>query len=323
MARDEDYLEGLREEDHRKAVAQARANWVEGIGHPDDWGATEQNWENITPQTEPHPRGAGGQRTFRYTSRLLGNERDYLQGMSSLELAPDIKPNNKNVSQQLVEHVNALSSLSARRPPKDYAVYSRNNHYGDYSARLIHTPTQTEVGSAVWSGHDGHVAWLGVDEGHRHMTNYLVSQAWNDARIKGHYGPSASDSLTPFSERVMRRHNPGAQEYKQFLSRGGNSEPCAVCRGDGVVPIYPHSSDNGETVHYRYSDGSRFPWGGSRPNTTEGKSASRDFLGRGVGGEEIYGKDILNERTGDSHHWFARNIQCDRCNGTGNLDRQY
>lgn len=317
MHHDEDYLEGLRESDKQDALSPL---WEKG--DLDGWDATRSNWMGITPRIEdPY---AKNYRSTKSEIPTIPNEGDFIHELSSRALYP-IHPDGHNVSKQLADSVDKLSAISARRPPKDYHVKVVDNS-NLAIATLMHTPTNEVVGQVKWFPQkSGHVDWLGVDEGHRHMTNYLITQAWNHSRAKGEVGPAAARTLSPFSEKIMRNLNPSAEEYQQHLAdRKALEEPsavtreCGTCNGDGTVAIHPHSADHGETVFYRDQHGNRIGSLLRVENNHEGRVLSRSNIRTAIGDSEVgYGREIRNERTGESFLWPRHNIECPSCGGSG------
>jgi hypothetical protein len=322
----ENYLKGLRDEDKEKHLNEVHrslfdhneaASWVEAAL------ATRHNWEGITP-SPPHegfsrPELPPG----------VPNENEFISGLRSRELYP-IKTNEHNISKQLVQNIDKISSIVDRRPPSDYHVRVSDGPLGS-RAVLVHTPDRSMshevVGEVKWENHGGHVDWLGVDEGHRHMTNYLMTQAWNHSRSRGSVGPAASDSLSPYSEKIARKYNPEAREYKRYLhdnekARNSTNNVCTACSGDGLTHISPHSTDNGHTVQYRYPNGDRVNMP-EQENTREGQVRGLTYIGRMFGGQPTYGDNIHNPTTGESFHWTSHEIECRNCNGQGTVEREY
>ena len=317
----ENYLEGLRDEDKAKQIAEAGFVNLSGNIHEDSIKElralkrthdTMDNWSGITPsRREPEP--------LSLEERLLGpikptkqipNESEFLPGMSTQEMHP-IKHDDYHVSKQLVEHVNKLSTMSARRQPTDYHVETGGPSYVN-TANLIHTPTGKEVGRVEWKD-DGYVNNLAVDVGHRHMTNYLVTQAWNHSRTKGEAGPASSDLLSPFSEKIVRKYNRDSQGFRTF--EANKAERCSGCGGDGEVRLSATPSEDGR--HVRYSEPSGTV-GEYVSNTPEGRERFTRTVSHLYGvTHQSGGIGALNPQTGTSHWWHDYHITCPTCAGSG------
>jgi hypothetical protein len=317
MSEDHNYLEGLRHADMQKQIQEIRgddhglAGWEEELRRAAHAQDTRKNWQGITVDEPGSNNGTGSKINAR--RETIPDENEFLPGMSSQEMYP-IEHDDHNISKQLVEHVNKLSLMSARRPPADYRVRIISDPNGLVArSRLIHTPTNTSVGELDWHKDDGFVNNLEVDEGHRHMTNYFATQAWNHARSKGWYGPASSYSLSPFSEKIVKKYNPDSADFKKF--RTEKDAQCPSCRDNpGLAVLTPHPINGGRHVEYNVP--------GLHvalvPNTEDehlnfDRTSAHRFDVNGVNDQT----EIRNPDTGRTHLWDHLEIRCPNCDGSG------
>lgn len=315
MARDEEYLEGMREADRQKSLSEALVSSSSSEEGLDNWNHTLNNWAAITPSSRAPIND------LEY--HQVPHEGDFLPGMNSREMHP-VTQRNENVGTQLIEHVNRLSSMSERRPPKDYRVIARPGltTSDETKLSLYHMPSKTAVGDVAWDNKTGHVNWLGVDYGHRHMTNYLVTQAWNHARTRGELGPASSGELSPFSEKLMAKYNPDSADYRRRQALDPNTTECPSCEGGGLEVMRPVSLDKGRTIQYHYSDGSGRVNIPEAPNTAAGREMGISMALSAEPGARTMGhfdssNAFLHPESGSSHYWPDISHFCRNCGGTG------
>lgn len=311
-AEDHNYLEGLRHADMQKQLAEIRGDtddWDEQLKRTAHAQDTQKNWDGITVDNFP-PTTARSQPHH----EIISDEHEFLPGMSSHEMYP-IPHDDHNISRQLVEHVDKLSRMSARRPPTDYVVSVRERHYSTW-ADLIHKPTGMIVGELTWQKGDGYVDNLEVEVGHRHMTNYLATQAWNYARAKGEYGPAASHLLSPFSEKILKKYNPDSADFKKFKKE--KDAQCPSCRDNpGLAVLTPRPTNGGRHVEYSVPE----LHVDTIPNTRDeylrfDRTSAHRFEVNGVNDRT----EIRNPDTGSTHLWDHLEVRCPNCNGSGLSD---
>lgn len=308
------YLEGLRHSDMVKQLDEIRgedydlADWDEQLKRTAHAQDTRKNWDGITVRNYPPTTARSAPQ-----SETIPNEHEFLPGMSTQEMYP-IEHDDHNISRQLVEHVDRLSRMAARRPTADYHVRVRpRGGTAGWSADLVHTPTNKKVGELDWRKDDGYVDNLEVEVGHRHMTNYFTTQAWNHARTKGQLGPAASDMLSPFSEKILKKYNPDSADFKKFQKE--KDAQCPSCRNNpGLAVLTPHPTNGGRHVEYSVPE----LHVDTVPNT---ESKNLDYRTDAEHRFDLNGvtdqTQIRNPETGKTHTWFHLEVRCPNCHGSG------
>jgi hypothetical protein len=308
MSEDHNYLEGLRHADMQKQLKEVQGDDYEQVGVDERLrrnaasADTQKNWSGITTQNNVFAMVRSN------TYEKIPDEHEFLPGMSSHEMYP-LEHDDHNISKQLVGHVDKLSRMAARRPPTDYHVKVEDaSHWA--RAKLIHTPTGSVVGDLEWHKEDGFVNNLEVEVGHRHMTNYFATQAWNHSRSKGKYGPAASDMLSPFSEKIVNKYNPNSADFKKFKSM--KDAECPSCRDNpGLAVLTPRATNEGRHVEYSVPE----LHVKTIPNTGDAHlTFDRTALGNA---ELVDATEIRNPDTGRTHLWDHLEIRCPNCDGSG------
>lgn len=97
----------------------------------------------------------------------------------------------------------------------DYITSAYKSPYADTKTStvdLMHIPddkgTVNQVGRVQWNTQSGHVHWMGVDNGHRHMVPKLLSAAKAHADAEGFSPPSNSSDMTGYSYKLAKRYAP-------------------------------------------------------------------------------------------------------------------
>lgn len=97
----------------------------------------------------------------------------------------------------------------------DYITSAHKSPYEDTprsTIDLMHIPddkgTVDHVGRVQWNNQSGHVYWMGVDSGHRHMVPKLLSAAKAHADAEGFSPPSKSSDMTGYSYKLAKRYAP-------------------------------------------------------------------------------------------------------------------
>jgi hypothetical protein len=322
MSEDHNYLEGLRHADMQKQLKEVQGDDYEQVGVDERLrrnaasADTQKNWSGITMDEPGLDDGIKYRIPQRVGRETIPDEHEFLPGMSSHEMYP-IPHDDHNISKQLVEHVNRLSRMSARRPPTDYHVRIVSNPKASTTrSRLIHTPTNTVVGELDWHNDDGFVNNLEVDVGHRHMTNYFATQGWNHSRAKGHYGPATSDTLSPFSEKIVKKYNPDSADFKKFKRE--KDAQCPSCRDNpGLAVLTPRPTNGGKSVEYSVPE----LHVDTIPNTRDSylhfdRTSAHRFEINGVNDRT----EIRNPDTGSTHLWDHLEVRCPNCDGSGLSD---
>ena len=314
---DENRLEGLRDADKKASIQDSytRHGLTASM-------YTRENWNSLDSAPRFDQEEHYKDLRKKALQKSVPNEGDYLPGMTSREMYPVVH-RNENVGTQLIEHVNKLSRISERRPSKDYRTIVRPGLTdGGTKLSLYHIPSNDVVGDVAWKGDTGHVEWLGVDHGHRHMTNYLVTQAWNHARANGEFGPASSLELSPDSRKLMAKYNPDSSDYRRTQGLDPNTVECPTCEGTGLGIMHPKSLDGGRTIQYHYSDGSgrvNFP---EVPNTEAGRGVGIGYALQAEPGAHTMGhfdnsNAFLHPESGNSHYWPDVSHLCRNCGGAG------
>jgi hypothetical protein len=97
----------------------------------------------------------------------------------------------------------------------DYITSAYKSPYKDTptsTVDLVHIPGTDgeahQVGRVQWNNQSGHVHWMGVDNGHRHMVPKLLSAAKAHADAEGFSPPSNSSDMTGYSYKLAKRYAP-------------------------------------------------------------------------------------------------------------------
>lgn len=97
----------------------------------------------------------------------------------------------------------------------DYATSAYKSPYHDTNTStvdLLHLAdyegTVHQVGRVQWNNQTGHVNWMGVDSGHRHMVPKLLSAAKAHADSEGFSPPSNSNDMTGYSYKLAKKYVP-------------------------------------------------------------------------------------------------------------------
>jgi hypothetical protein len=144
-----------------------------------------------------------------------------------------IKTDDNNVGPQFVGVATRLMDAQRNRPVtrdlnvNGYSVHNKatsRRWQNGYSRFTLHHKNQ-EVGEVRWDDDTGEVGYLGVKEGHRHMTSKLLQEAWDYSRKRGHQGPASSNDLTSYSEKIVEKYNPESRGFVRFKG----SEECGEC----------------------------------------------------------------------------------------------
>lgn len=108
------------------------------------------------------------------------------------------------------------SRIAARHSGgNEYVTIPQRSPYEDMHLSTVHLqhlpggqgPTQN-VGKVVWNTQTGHVSWLGVDNGHRHMVPKLLADAKAHSDAEGYAPPSSSGDMTGYSYKLAKRYAP-------------------------------------------------------------------------------------------------------------------
>jgi hypothetical protein len=316
---DENRLEGLRDADKKAAIEDSRTR--HGLTAS---MYTRENWNSMDgPSTRFDQEEHYNELKKKALEKSsIPNEGDYLPGMTSREMYPVVQ-RNENVGTQFIEHVNKISRRSELRPSKDYTTILRPGLTDEGTKMsLYHIPSNDVVGDVAWKSATGHVEWLGVEHGHRHMTSYLVAQAWNHARTKGELGPASSAELSPDSRKIMAKYNPDSSDYRRNQGLDPNTVECPTCEGTGHGIMHPVSRDEGRTVQYHYSDGSGRVNIPEAPNTEAGRKMGIGYALQEEPGAHTMGhfdnsNAFLHPESGSSHYWPDISHFCRNCGGTG------
>jgi hypothetical protein len=76
----------------------------------------------------------------------------------------------------------------------------------------------TLVGSVQWDYSTGHVSWLGVDDGHRHVTHHLLDAAHKLSAKEGGIGPLKSDIMSHQSGLLAKKFVPSSIPARASIS---------------------------------------------------------------------------------------------------------
>jgi hypothetical protein len=104
--------------------------------------------------------------------------------------------------------------LANKRPlPSDYSIDSYTDPMSGSAmvARsiLVHNSNRFEpIGKVDWNRETGHVHWLGINEGHRHMLPHLMSAAKNFADSEGYAPPLSSSKMSDYSYKLAKKYAP-------------------------------------------------------------------------------------------------------------------
>jgi hypothetical protein len=175
---------------------------------------------------------------------------------------------DKNISEPFIQKSTRLFNAMRKRPlPDDYHFTQEETHdQGAVDGRALNLYHRgLPVLNVRWDTRTGHTNWLGpIGAGnsspneHRHMTLKLLQEAWDISRRNNEYGPAASDNLSKFSGKILKKYNPNAEEYRasdyahEYDSHNWDQETAEE------YDHYPHEEgtdfDDGPTEEERYQD---------------------------------------------------------------------
>jgi hypothetical protein len=98
--------------------------------------------------------------------------------------------------------------ITARHPDKHF--YNPQGEKTKWGGDMQLTHRGTLVGSVQWDYNTGHVSWLGVDEGHRHVTHHLLDAAHKLSVKQGGIGPLKSDIMSHQSGLLAKKFAPSS-----------------------------------------------------------------------------------------------------------------
>lgn len=96
----------------------------------------------------------------------------------------------------------------AARPSPSYSTQAKGS---GAAVDLVHHETpgaHNVVGEVQWGRDSGHVTWMGVEEGHRHMTPKLMAAAKDHADTHGYAPPLHSDIMSGDSYKIAKKYAP-------------------------------------------------------------------------------------------------------------------
>jgi hypothetical protein len=108
--------------------------------------------------------------------------------------------------------LNNFDNIAKKRPlPEDYRIEQYTGNDVPQNPQmghlfLLHVPTGRDVGGVSWDKSDGYVHGIAVNEGHRHLTPYLLKAAHDEAIAQGGTGPTWSAAMSAFSKKMASRH---------------------------------------------------------------------------------------------------------------------
>jgi hypothetical protein len=192
--------------------------------------------------------------------------------------------------------------ISKRGLPEGYEIkpaspdkhfYTPEGKKSRWGGDMQLTHQGTLVGSVQWDYNTGHVSWLGVDDGHRHVTHHLLDAAHKLSAKEGGIGPLKSDIMSHQSGLLAKKFVPSSIPARARISPHPNDyEEWASMERHPITEAIDRASNSLLHAHMALGQAHRDPNTGEIPDNSPAWGIA-DHL-NGV-------QDMLNDARHDFH----------------------